>query len=638
MSALDRFRIRAPADARHALASAALLRGLDAEVIDEVAASVVWMLLPSGRQLVRPGDPADSVFIVASGRLHVTLEDGRGGERFVREIDRGESLGELRVLADEPWSATVCAVLDTVLARLPRERFNRLVEQNPRILTQLTRSLAARRRSWGGERLPGMLRTIAVVPLSPDAPIAAFAAKLVFALAPHGSVLRLGADDINARFGAGAAEADGEDPRSYKIARWLNEQEAAGRLVVLQTAGETSGWARRCIRHADRVLAVARADADPRHSRTAPVFRDVAAERGDVMLDLALVHEADYPTSRSAQVWLSHHRFAAHYHVRMSAGQDFARLARHLLGRSVGLVLGGGGARAYAHIGVIRALEEAGVPIDRIGGTSIGALIAAQYALGYGGDALVELNRRGWFERHPLVDYTLPLVALLSGRASRRALDRCFGDARIEDMRLPFFCVSANLTKAELVVHRDGPVAKWVRASFSVPGVLPPVVSECGDLLVDGAVLNNVSVNVMRAAAPGPVIAVDVTPPTDLGPGRGYADDAGPAQLLRACLRRSRSEGGFPSILQILVGSTLLSSNSLVKRTCGEADLCLRPPVGQYDLFAWKALEQIVDAGYTYAARAIRQWNAAIPAGVAARLGGRVSGSAPLDSSAAVSW
>ena len=278
-----------------------------------------------------------------------------------------------------------------------------------------------------------------------------------------------------------------------------------------------------------------------------------------------------------------------------------------LVGRSVGLVLGAGGARAYAHIGVILALEEAGIPIDRIGGTSTGALIAAQYAFGFHSGALAALNRRDWVDQHPLRDYTLPLTALLSGKRSRRVLERWFGDERIEDMWLPFFCVSASLLRAETVVHREGPIAKWVRASASIPGIVPPVDADDGDMLVDGALLNNIPADVMRTTARGPVIAVDVTRPEDLSRASGRSDTP-PRSHAGGALESSPADRRIPAILRIILQSTLLPSRSLAKRVRGESDLYLTPPVGGFDMFDWNALERIVDTGYRYGQSAISQW------------------------------
>ena len=291
--------------------------------------------------------------------------------------------------------------------------------------------------------------------------------------------------------------------------------------------------------------------------------------------------------------------------------RDVERLARRLTGKSVGLVLSGGGARGFAHIGVIQALEEAGIPIDRLGGTSMGAVIAAQYAAGLDPPAMLELNRV-WQERNPLWDLTLPLIALVSGRTGLRILERMFGDRRIEDLWLDFFCCSTNLTRSELSVHRDGPLARWVRASISIPGIAPPLRIENGDLLVDGGVLNNLPADVMRLLGSGRTIAVDVALPGDLIMDPHDGDMPSPWQMLRSYL--PAAGGGItartPSIFAILERTTLVASLSLSQRLSREVDLYVSPPVGTFGSFEWGALDRIVAAGLEFGRERIAQWQA----------------------------
>jgi predicted acylesterase/phospholipase RssA len=257
---------------------------------------------------------------------------------------------------------------------------------------------------------------------------------------------------------------------------------------------------------------------------------------------------------------------------------------------------------------VIQALEEAGIPIDRLGGTSMGAVIAAQYAVGLDPRAMLELNRV-WQERNPLWDLTLPMIALVSGRTGLRILDGMFGDRRIEDLWLDYFCCSTNLTRSELSVHREGPLARWVRASISIPGIAPPLRIDNGDLLVDGGVLNNLPADVMLLGS-GRTIAVDVALPGALVMDPHDGDTPSPWQILRDYVMpgggaaRPRS----PSIFAILERTTLVASLSLSRRLSREVDLYLSPPVATFGSFEWGALERIAAAGFEFARERIAQW------------------------------
>ncbi len=181
------------------------------------------------------------------------------------------------------------------------------------------------------------------------------------------------------------------------------------------------------------------------------------------------------------------------------------------------------------------ALEELGIPVDHIGGSSMGAVIGAQAALGRQWREILEENDQAWNRRSLRLDLMIPTVSVSSGRRAKRIFDHLFGDVELEDLPVPYFCTTTNLSRFALTVHRDGLAALWVRASASSPGLWPPVVDESGDLHVDGGQLNNVPTDVMRADHRGPIIAVDVCAsqqPMTVGPG------AEPPVGLRHLLRR----------------------------------------------------------------------------------------------------
>ncbi len=275
---------------------------------------------------------------------------------------------------------------------------------------------------------------------------------------------------------------------------------------------------------------------------------------------------------------------------------DYGRLARLLAQRGVGLVLSGGGARGFAHLGVIRALREARVPLDFVAGSSIGAIIAAGVAMGWDDEQMRLRYRRSFVDTNPLSDYTFPLVALTRGRKVGRLLCREFGAACIEDLRIPFLCVSANLTTGRALEHRHGGLAEALRASVAIPGVLPPVFRD-DEVLVDGAVINNLPVDLMRAHRPGLIIGCDVSAERNVISARASRDHP-PFWRFFA---RARGGARRIHIFQVLMHAGMANGASNVAAHRELADVLLRPPLPDVDLLDWQAFDQVIDAGYRYA-------------------------------------
>jgi predicted acylesterase/phospholipase RssA len=280
-----------------------------------------------------------------------------------------------------------------------------------------------------------------------------------------------------------------------------------------------------------------------------------------------------------------------------------SELARRIGGRSVGLVLSGGGARAFAHLGVLAELRRERIRIDRIGGVSLGAVVAALYACGNDPEQVREICMQGFVHQNPTNDFTVPLVSLIRGRKTLRLLHHYLGDVRIEELPVPFFCTSTDLVRREPVVHRTGPLAEAVMASLSIPGVFPPSRDPHGRLLVDGGVLDNLPVRAMNRAAEGPVIAVDVTGFTSAD--RAPANGRRPA--VAAIVRRvvTGSDRRLPRLSETIVRCMTLASSDTVAAARRHADLVIAPEVSGIGMLDWRRLEQMQRAGADAARRAL---------------------------------
>lgn len=590
-----------PAEVRTFLASIPLFRELGETDLDSIIPRLDWMLVPGGHVVCRQGDEGDRLYLVASGRLAILRELPNGEDVLLSHAGRGESVGEVAVLTGNPRSATVRALRDSVIARLDRAGLAQLLEEHPRIALAFTRRLAGWISPVPKVETSRSCIAVAVVAAQEGIPLADLTRRLAEALSALGPTLHLTSGEIEGRFGPGSVS----DAGNAEMAAWIDGQEASHSFLVYEGDPGPTPWTRRSLRQADRILVLADAGGDPTLGFLA---RELEHFEGRSREELVLLHGNPKKRPRGTARWLALRPFDRHHHVRPALAGDFDRLARFLDGKAVGLVLGGGGARGFAHIGVIRALLEAGIPIDRVGGTSMGAIMAALHARGFDWKDMVRLNRWGWVKYKPHKLYTLPMIALVSSRKAERMLDMMFGDDLIEDLWLSFFCVSTNLTRAEVVVHRRGDLERAIGTSCRLPGVVAPMV-ENGDLLVDGGVLDNLPTGVMRHLGEGPIIAVDVSATVDLRCDPSYRDAPSPWQLLLGRWRRMARP--FPNILQIIHRSAVLASDIYAKQAKSEVELYLDLPMDAYDMFNVDVLDEIVDFGYRYTKEQLEKnpWN-----------------------------
>jgi predicted acylesterase/phospholipase RssA/CRP-like cAMP-binding protein len=579
---------------------------MDRVLLDDLVEMAEWIHRRRGEMLFEQNQTGGALYLVISGRLR-TVRIEKGGTRVLGEAARGEIVGELSFFGCEPRGERVEAVRDSVLVGLENAEFDKLVARRPQTLRHVTRLVVDRvNRGAAAEGALAKVTNVAVVAASPGAPVAAFCDRLAAALAEHGPTLHLTAAEVERRMAeAGIAHAWGDAPDTARLLAWLEAREVDHRFVLYQAEDGASAWTRRCMRQADRIVLVARADEDPGPGPVEAALAKMEDRATDAHEMLVIVHPDGSGRPSGTRKWLAGRQVREHVHLRWDGPADFARLGRMLAGRAVGVVLGGGGARGFAHIGVLRALTEAGVPIDYIGGTSMGAGVAAQYALGVAPDDLLAMNRQIYLEWRPQKQLTIPLVSLVDNRLAGVCGERVYGDTEIEDLWTPYFAVTSNLTTAEMMVHRTGLLRKYVLASASIPVFAPPVL-EGNHLLVDGALLNNLPADVMRDQGVGVVIASEVSLEEDAS----FTADHVPTawEVLRGRFRRVAGSRPFPGIMEMAMRSSLLHSSWREKEALAKADFCLRPPIEPFALMGFEQMQEISEVGYAYAREAVAAW------------------------------
>jgi predicted acylesterase/phospholipase RssA len=578
---------------------------LDAGPWADLAAGAESVSLRAGEWLFRQGDPGDSLYVVLTGRLEVVLESGPE-VKVIRILSRGSSVGELALLTESTRSASTRARRDSELLYVTREHFSRLMEQRPEFAAGLTRVLGRQLRDvrHAGLEPDPVPSTVTVVALGQGLPVRDIGSYLALLLSQWQPVL--GLDDqrgIDAAAGAG-----GDDEVDAAFARLLDRAERDNEQVVLMAPvpDPADRWSAFCVRAADRLIAVCRGREAP-----PPGIAEIPRLRGCDLLVTSDGHEAD----ARLDAWVEALAPRSVRLVPESGGQGpgVEALARRLAGRSVGIVLSGGGARAFAHVGVLAGLEEGGVEIDRVAGCSGGAWVGAQFALGRSPEEIRRYCHEEFVQRNPLSDYTLPLVALTRSKKGNAMMERVFGDARFEELAREFFCVSCDMITSDLVVHRRGPLWPAVAASMTLPGYLPPKALD-GRLLLDGGVLNNLPVDVMAASGEGPVIASDVSAryqPPAIRPQRGRRPRTArwAAQLRRWVVG---TDAALPGFGETVVRSILLGSIDTAEAAQRYADVVIEPAVAGVGLLAWDRTDDMIDAGRVAALEALEK----LPSGV----------------------
>lgn len=574
-----------------------LCGALDDTTLSHLLERVSLRRLSAGELLYRQGEAGEQMHVVLNGRLQVRVRSSDGEESVVAHPQPGDVVGEMAVFSGGDRAATIHAVRDSILGTVERSEIEALAARFPKVFSNITRMIVKRLTGAAGHiaRRSGA-RSIMLLSLHRGPVTEGFCAKLRAALLRFGSVLHLDAQRAHQYFSGISGSQD--------YGRHLDACEEKYDFLLLEADTESTSWNRICHAHADRILLVADAACGPE-----PTAAERQLASGDLPgsdakpTDLVLIHPGK-AMPRGTRNWLSRRRTDRHHHVSHGSDADIARVARTLAGHAVSLVLAGGGARGFAHLGVIRALGEAGIGIDAIGGASFGALAATGIARGLSDAESLEEQRRAFTHEDPLGDYTLPIMSLVRGRHLDRLLQERL-PMDIEDLWLPFFAVSSNLTTSQVRVHDAGPLWQAIRASISLPAVLPPSL-ENGQLLIDGGVLNNLPVDIMRGRMRGPLIAVDLA----VGHGETveYRSIPGAFDYLKNRLLAGHSASEAPTVSRVILQITTMASRREIRHARKLADLYLNPPLDSYDFLDWGKMREIVEIGYRHARPRIREW------------------------------
>ncbi|XP_022356671.1 patatin-like phospholipase domain-containing protein 7 [Enhydra lutris kenyoni] len=611
-----------------------------------------WMEVEAGRAVYRQGDKSDCTYIVLSGRLRSVIRKDDGKKRLAGEYGRGDLIGVVETLTHQARATTVHAVRDSELAKLPAGALTSIKRRYPQVVTRLIHLLGekilgslqqgtatghqfglhAASSKWDSGNPASNLSTVAVMPVSEDVPLTAFALELKHALSAVGPVLLLASDNVKQRLGSAALDSIHE----YRLSSWLGQQEDIHRIVLYQADGTLTPWTQRCIRQADCILIVGLGEQEPSVGELERMLESTAVR---AQKQLILLHREDGPAPSRTVEWLNMRSWCSgHLHLccprrvfsRRSLPKlvemyqrvfqrppdrhsDFSRLARVLTGNAIALVLGGGGARGCAQVGIIRALTECGIPVDMVGGTSIGAFMGALYAeeRNY---SQIRIRAKQWAEDmtsmvKTVLDLTYPITSMFSGAGFNSSICSVFKDRQIEDLWIPYFTITTDITASAMRVHTDGSLWRYVRASMSLSGYMPPLCDpRDGHLLMDGGYINNLPADVARSMGAKVVIAIDVgsQDETDL---TNYGDALSGWWLL---WKRWNPLATKVKVLNMAEIQTRLAYVCCVRQLemVKNSEYCeyLRPPIDGYGTLDFSKFNEICEVGYQHGRTVFDIW------------------------------
>ena len=531
---------------------------------------------------------------MVTGRLQLTAIND-GAQTLDVSVGRGDIVGELGIIEQAPRSAAATATRDSTLARLSEEAFETLTGRHPKLMLQVFRKILTRvMRPNLSAPEAGM---IAVAVLSPNADVD-MVRSISREIESHGPTLFLDREQVSRFFNRrGVVDADAGTAEQARHDELLHEADVTHRWVVLETDPTLTTWSRRALRSADRVVLVTSPFPDEREHELIRAFTEAVDTVTDRELWMVQTNQVfiNRPTANKAVIATMHPDRILQHHRGLPSST--ARLGRLASGTATGVALSGGGGRSFAQIGALRALAEAGHNLDVVTRTSMGSVVASMFALVADPKNLTEHIEEG-FRGTNVIDYTLPLVSLTSGKGLTEAIIATVGPILIEELTLPFCCLSTNLTTAQLVEHRRGSVADALRASVSLPGVFPPVVVN-GELLVDGGVMENLPVGpLVRDSGVGTVLAVDVAPPNGPGSSLAYGSGVSGGQALRHQVSRNRAS--YPGIANTVMSSMLRSSARARNDALADdnVDMYLSVNLRGVKLLDFDAISEIAERGY----------------------------------------
>lgn len=570
-------------DKNHQLVQRSLTRlfgEISEEQLEHILAVAKIIELEAGQYVFQQGETGNAFYIVLTGRFRA-LQNSAEGIYMLGDISAGEPIGEFSLFTREQHSASVVALRKSAVLRIEDDEYLALIKEFPSFASTLTKFVIDRlRRNAQQRKMDAAPKNIAIINLQPENDVSAYTGSIEQQLSAMGLEIKI--------YNHLSLEAE-----NYHTA--FDQMDKQTGLNFLVCDMESPEWAKQSIAYCDLVIVATDFYANPDIYEIEQLLGLYKENVMNKRIYLLLLHPENAPLPVHTNKWFKGRSFDLHLHIRANNPADIRRFCRIVTHQAIGLVLGGGGARGFAHVGVIKALKEAGAEFDFVGGTSAGAVYgAAMTHSDFDIKKVIQLCELAAERKLTSNDLTVPFVSIMSGKKMRRFLADIFSDNHLEDLWVNTFCVSTNYSNASLVIHERGLTIQKVEASMAIPGVFPPVLIN-KQLHIDGGVIDNLPVEAMYKKPVRHIIAVSLS-----------AEAASQFDLNQLPSSweifwnklTNRKTIQLPGLSSILVNSITINSRHRQENSRPHVSFYIELDLKEFQFLDWANWQQILQKGY----------------------------------------
>ncbi len=592
-----------------------------------IAGSILLVEYKKGDLVYGEGEPPDAFYCIVTGRLRAYITR-HGSEEDLEYLKRGRYFGTRSILTGETHSVTIQAVNDSIILKIPRDPFNRLLKQIPELAIHFSRTLSRqiKLKDMAGKRifestiisvfgtsnkigtsnyifnLAAGLKTqtakeIVLVKVSSEPKDSS--ARLLSIRTPFFDRALVNAAIFKDRLGIDMISIPHHPKEAAYLAPLLSYLTGDYHYVLVDLPSEMDSATFEALKQSDMVHLITASDEESLAS-TAKVITELKGYQAGMGYKIRVItseygggEAVDFSARKAIlkydifatlpDMTKSDQRVDIAREPVITASPDceysrmMRRISRQIGDCLVGLALGAGAAQGLAHVGILKIMEKENIPIDMVAGTSMGAVIGAMWAAGKHAaeieDAVLKFRKKMVALR--LVDLAIPTKGLVKGREVKRFLVSQLGNKTFHDLRLPLKVVVCDIERREEVILEDGNIADAVMASLAIPGMFEPVKIG-GRLLVDGGIINPLPTSVLMRSGVAKIIAVNALPsPEDV---------------------QKFKKKDF-NIFDMIVRNIQASEYLLAEASCQDADVAMHPVLAGVDWYELYEGERIIKRG-----------------------------------------